>query len=639
MNLDKKKALYLRARKKYDNDPDGDQLMTDAEFDALEDAIRAVEPDWAELHKTGSDVADKKTECDLPRFMPSLNKRYPEKLAQALAKRADIIVLLDKLDGSALLAGYEPDPKVKNQCIPTGLWTRGNGTRGGDISFLLPHLSLSLPIVKGHTKPFFLRCEAVMKAKKFAAHHSSKANARGVVNGALNRMTKSKALADTDIVVLGVYGMPLVEGLRWAWNEGFSVVKYTVVRKQDAFLSDHLARRRAKSVYAIDGIVVADAMQMFDYKNADKPKHSFAYKENTDLANAPQTTVLSIVWQTSRKKVLVPKINIEPVVIDGSTINYATAHNAQWMLDKGLGKGAVVQIVKSGDVIPKIVNVIKKVKPSLPTVPYTQVGVHFVANDASKESECKVIHKFFTTLGIEFIALRTIEDLYDLGFTTSLDYVEAWATKSWRKNTVAALGSITSSKILREFERVFAAGLNVDTLMVASNCFAAGLGERRLSMVRDALGNNYWYKFWVDWRNRDDTASDAVLRSLSRNIVKKTDGWSDKTVKLVFDGMPAFCSFMQSMVEFVNVSQRKKPSVTAVKVDGPLTGIVFSFTGYRDAAQEQALTSKGGTVVPFSAKTQVLFYRDKGKRSSKVDTAKARGTEVAVYEIYMKKKG
>lgn len=634
MTLDKKKALYMRARKKYDNDPDGDQLMTDAKFDALEDEIRAVEPDWAELHKTGSDVADKKTECDLPQFMPSLNKRYPEKLAPALAKRANDIAMLDKLDGSALLLRYSPDRKLKNQCVPTGLWTRGNGTRGGDISFLLPYIDL--PIVKGNTKEFFLRCEAVMKAKTFAARHSSKANARGVVNGALNRMTKSKALADTDIVVLGVYGMPLVEGLTWAWDEGFSVVKYTVVDKTVANLSAHLALRRAKSVYAIDGIVVADAAQMFDYKTADKPKHSFAYKENVDLANAPQTTVVSIVWQTSRKQVLVPKIKIEPVVIDGSTINYATAHNAQWMLDKGLGKGAVVQIVKSGDVIPKIVNVIKKVKPSLPTVPYKQVGVHFVADEASKESECKVIHKFFTTLGIEFIALRTIEELYALGFTTSLDYVEAWATKSWRKNTVAALGSITSSKILREFERVFSAGLNVDTLMVASNCFAAGLGERRLSMVRDAFGDNCWHKFWVDWRNRDAKPSDAVLRALSSNLVAKTDGWSDKTVRLVFDGMPAFCKFMQSMVEFVNVSQRKKPSATAVKAGGPLTGIVFSFTGYRDAAQEQALIERGGTVVPFSAKTQVLLYKAGGKTSSKIDKARDKGQTATTYVEYMK---
>lgn len=625
MNLSQKKKLYLKARKVYDNDPDGAQLMTDPEFDDLEREIRAAEPKWEELDKTGSAV-NKKTECVLPRFMPSLHKKYPDKIEAALTKRAQLIIVPDKIDGSALLVQYVPDSKGRG--VPKGAWTRGNGTVGGDISFLIPHLNL--PVLPKLKAPVFLRCEAAMTARKFAARHSDKSSARAVVNGALNRMTKSKALADTDIIVLGVYGMKLADGLVWAASVGLTVVNYALVLKADFDISAHLKQRRAKSAYAIDGVVCANADQLFDYADAEKPKHSFAYKENVDLSQALSSEVLSIIWQTSAKRVLVPKIRIKPLSIDGSTVQHATAHNAQWMLDKGLGIGAIVQVVKSGDVIPKIVNVIKKTKPSLPTVAYSQQGVHFVADNESKESECRAILKFFTTMGIEFIALRTIEDLYDIGFKSPLHYAKIWHEDKWLAKTTKLLGAITARKIKAEFDRVLGAGVHVDTLMIASNCFAAGLGERKLSMVRESMGLNFWARLYAEW----DTYNDSTRTKLGLRLVAKTEGWSQKTVALVFNSMPEFCAYAKKFRACANFVKR----ATVTKATGSLNGVLFSFTGYRDAAQEQALLDKGGTIVPFSSKTQVLFYRDKGKSSSKVDTAKARGTEVAVYEIYMKGK-
>ncbi len=93
---------YLLAKEKYYNDQ---PIMSDEEFDALEDKIRAYDPDWVELKKTG--VKTKKTEVVLEHFMPSLNKVYPEKVEAWLAKWQGPKLVMDKLDGGSLQLTYK----------------------------------------------------------------------------------------------------------------------------------------------------------------------------------------------------------------------------------------------------------------------------------------------------------------------------------------------------------------------------------------------------------------------------------------------------------------------------------------------------------------------------------------------------
>ena len=72
------KRQYHRAKKEYATTDT--VLMRDEAFDRLEDRIRKEDPEWKHLHRTGTRVANKKTERELFCFMPSLDKKYPEKL-------------------------------------------------------------------------------------------------------------------------------------------------------------------------------------------------------------------------------------------------------------------------------------------------------------------------------------------------------------------------------------------------------------------------------------------------------------------------------------------------------------------------------------------------------------------------------
>src|ERR1700737_3106308 len=381
MNLKEQKALYLNANETYVQGADA--IMSDAEFDKLEQAIRKVDPDWKHLHKTGA-KPDKKTEVALEHFMPSLTKFYPEKIDKWLASRKDLLIM-NKLDGSSVQLIYDKG-------VPVKLITRGDGTNGGDISFLLPHLNVPKSIkFKGH---LVFRCEAVMSRYTFDLKYGKEfQNARNFVNGLLNRMTPHKALADVDIIVLGIYDHEIYDGLQYASKQGFRVVAHSMY---DIYLSDRLSCAREASFYDMDGLVLCEKSFTLAYTNADKAKNIIAYKENVLLEEATVATVVEIIWQTSAKLRLIPKIKIKPVRIGGTTVTYATCHNAEWMLARSIGPGAQIQIVRSGDVIPKIVGVLKKGTLQLPDVPYKQVGVHFVAIEQSKEDDVRAIHKFFT---------------------------------------------------------------------------------------------------------------------------------------------------------------------------------------------------------------------------------------------------
>lgn len=615
MNLEDKKKLYKKASKAYYNDS---PIMTDAEFDKLEREIAKSDPEWSELKKTGVKVADKKTEVKLTKLMPSLRKVYPEGLDKWRAKqKVSAVLAMHKLDGSALQLEYKAGKPVK-------LVTRGNGELGGDISFLIPHLKL--PRIKDKSHLIF-RCEAVIKNKTFHAAWSKKAlgdksgfdNPRNMVNGLLNRMKPHPGLKAIDIVVLGVYGQPMLSGLGWAVQQGLSVVPYSVV-ELDIDFEARLARARKASLYDIDGLALVNPDQVFDYENADKPKWITAFKTNDD-ADAQDAVVKSVVWQDSRNSRLMPKIEIEPIKMKGVTVTYATAHNAKWMADRGIGPGAVVRLVRSGDVIPKIVGVAKKVKPAKPDVAYKVVGVHYVAIERSREADVREVTHFFVTLGIEHLAAKTVGRLYDVGYKTVEGVLSAEATDFEE----AGIGKAMTAKIFAEMERKLRTeGCTVRELMVASNCFGAGMGDRKLKAIEAH------YK--EEPRILAAIVAGKAEKSI-REMLAEVPGFAGKTVDLFMEGRLAFREWVREIRPYYTP---KLPAVVAAPVKGKLSGRKFSFTGYRDKEQEAWLAAQGGEVVSFGAKTQVLFYKDGGKASSKIDSARDKGIEVQTFEAFKK---
>lgn len=114
---------------------------------------------------------------------------------------------------------------------------------------------------------------------------------------------------------------------------------------------------RAEIPFAIDGCVVkvnslASQTELGSTSEGRAPRWAIARKFAPDVA---ETRLVNIEIQVGRTGVLTPRAVLEPVEIGGTTVTYATLHNFDLIAEKDLRIGDVVQVVRAGDVIPKII--------------------------------------------------------------------------------------------------------------------------------------------------------------------------------------------------------------------------------------------------------------------------------------------
>lgn len=619
MELVKAKKLYVRARKAYYNKEE--PILTDAAFDELEDEIRALDPDWKELHKTGVKSDDKKTDTDLEHFMPSLNKQYPADmpkwLLRPLVQAMERALVMDKLDGTSLQLIYDKKKPVR-------LITRGDGETGGDVSFMIPWLvdykviPSSIPV----SARMVFRCEALMTKKKFDTLWSTEAkgengfaNARNMVNGLFNRRDKHPALKHVSMVVLGVYGMAAHDGLKWASEVGFEAVCYSVVDRTNLSadsLSKLLERSRRTSAYEMDGLVLMETGWIYEYRKNEKPKHlPTAFKVNAE-DSAPEVELLSLIWQKTRTGRWQPVFEIPPTEMDGAIVTRVTGNNPQWLLERGVGVGGVVKVLRSGGVIPKIVGVVRKAKLTPPPGPYKVKGAYWMIDGDQEDPMVRVraIHHMLVTLGVENVAEKTVIKLHDCGlFKTKGAYI-VWKSqpKSKRLGRLqikAGLGPRQAEIVDEQIVNAMSKTIPLRTLMVASGFFD-GLGDRKLKMIED-------HGISMDVLNK------LPLMDLQR-VLDDVSGFSEKTILKIEEGMAVFRVWMTKCEPYLDVDGSLPKKATAS--GSALSGKKVCFTGYRDKEQAAMITAQGGEVVTsFSGSTNVLLYSSDGKKSTKVDKA------------------
>ena len=95
-----------------------------------------------------------------------------------------------------------------------------------------------------------------------------------------------------------------------------------------------------------------------------------------------EAKVVGVLWSASKDGYLKPRIKIEPIVLCGVDIEYATGFNGKFIRDNRINIGSIVKLVRSGDVIPHIIEVVQPSKyPNLPDIEYdwTESGVDTVS--------------------------------------------------------------------------------------------------------------------------------------------------------------------------------------------------------------------------------------------------------------------
>ena len=116
-----------------------------------------------------------------------------------------------------------------------------------------------------------------------------------------------------------------------------------------------------------------------------------------------EAKIIDVIWTPSKDGFLKPKVRIEPIDIGGVTIEYATAFNAAFVEKNKIGMGALIEMVRSGDVIPHILKVITPARQAqMPTGNYKWNATHvdIVLDDIKGNTNVqeKVISRFSNIL-------------------------------------------------------------------------------------------------------------------------------------------------------------------------------------------------------------------------------------------------
>lgn len=294
------------------------------------------------------------------------------------------------------------------------------------------------------------------------------------------------------------------------------------------------------------------------------------------------------------------------VKVGGVTIRRISGKNAKYIMENGIGPGAIIKIKRAGDVIPEIHEVIKVVKPQMPDVEYewTNTGVDIYLPEGAEEDSVKIknIVHFFTTCKVERINTGIATKLYNDGLT---DIFKIMNASKKRLLKVPTIQDKTATIILNEIEKGLS---NVDLakLMYASTAFGEDLGEVRLRSIITKFPSIVNEKY------------------LPKNLMKmllQVDGISTKLANSFIVGLPKYVAFQEKLPAWINIESTK-----TVSVSSKLKNQKICLTGFRSEEINKFIFENGGEEVSgVTSKTTMLLVKDKSSASSKTQKAKELG--------------
>lgn len=294
---------------------------------------------------------------------------FHRRVTNAIGKEVTYVCEL-KIDGLAVSLVYEDGQFIRGA-------TRGDGAVGEDITSNLRTVR-SVPLSIKDTRTIEVRGEAFMPQQSFVKLNEAReqagempfVNPRNAAAGSLRQLDpKIAASRNLDIFLYG-YGQWEVENItthsgRLAYMSelGFKTNKEwqqcQTIEEVIEYVQYWTGNRAALS-YDIDGIVIKvdDISQQEELGfTARTPRWATAYKFPAEEA---VTTIEDIALSVGRTGVVTPTAILKPVFIDGSTVSRATLHNKDQIESLDIRLGDTVILKKAGDIIPKVVRVLKE---------------------------------------------------------------------------------------------------------------------------------------------------------------------------------------------------------------------------------------------------------------------------------------
>ncbi len=607
LNENQLSSILREANKAYYNQT---PFMTDNEYDIVKEYIEAKYPSNQAIVEIGAQV--ERNKVALPYPMGSMDKIKPDTnaLSNWSAKYKGPYLLSCKLDGvSGLYTTEGAEPK---------LYTRGDGLVGQDVSHLIPYLRLP------KTKGIVIRGEFIIPKAVFDAKYKTKfANPRNMVAGIVNHKTMNEAVHDLHFVAYEVIkpNKKPSEQMQILSTLDVEVVLWRLERKlSNEMLSEILVDWRKNYAYEIDGVIVANDSEY--EKKAGNPEHAFAFKMvlSDQIAEAK---VVDVIWAASKDGYLKPRVQIEPINLGGVRIEFATGFNGAFIQDNKIGVGALIELIRSGDVIPYIRKVTMPAEVAkMPLVPYkwndTHVDVMLEDIESDESVKEKVLTGFFRGIGVEGLSAGNMARIIEAGYDTipeilRMDVSDFLEVEGFKEKMATKLHDGIA-------EKVEAASLI--TIMSASNIFGRGFSKIKLELIMDAYPTVLLTK-----------------ESDSQKVAKITQikGMAEKSAEAFVEKIPDFIQFIKDAGLVKKLAPEKKKEVDA---GHPLFGKSIVMTGFRDADLQEKIKNVGAKVgSSVSKNTFILLVKNspEGEDTGKAAEAKKLGIQIMTPKQFIEK--
>ena len=597
-------------------------IMTDNEYDILREYIIKTYPDniAAKNAHASCKLSIERNKVKLPYQMWSMDKiKADTKAIEKWTKKyKGPYVISAKLDGMSAL--YSSENGIKK------LYTRGNGIEGYDISYFIPYLKLP------GDENITIRGELIISKSNFKKYEKQKtksnkdiANARNLVAGIINQKTiEPEKLKDIDFVAYEVIKPIMVPSKQMKLLESINIDTVINLKEEkisNEKLSEILMEWREDYKYEIDGIICIND-EIYPRPKGN-PEYAFAFKMvlSDQIAEAK---VIDILWTPTKDGYLSPRVQIEPVKLKGSTINFITGKNAKFIEENKIGTGAIIQLIKAGDVIPEIYSVIQPAtEPLMPSEDYEWNDTHVEIMLKDKKDDERVLEKnietFFKALEVEGLGPGNIHRIIAKGYNSvplilSMELSDFLKIEGFKKK----LAEKIYNNIKKRIEIV-----TLPELMVGSNIFGRGFGEKKFELIL-----NY--------------APDILISDLDTKekikVLNKIPGLAQKTSEKFVEKIPEFLKFLKD-ANLENKLYIVNEIIEDKIIEHPLNNSKIVTSGFRFKKEIVDKLKKIGAEVQntLTKKSNILVIKDEEEESNKITEAKKNNTEIITFKEFITK--
>ena len=365
----------------YDNDA---PLVSDFEYDRMNNELKAMEaahPEWIRPDSPTQHVGGHVSEAFAP-----VDHEVPLESLQDVFSFEEVTAFVERMDGAVEAPhDYVTEPKIDGLSVAVeyrgGRFfrgaTRGNGEVGEDVTENLRTIRSLPKTLKNAPERIIVRGEVYMSHETFQTINARRevegqpllANPRNAAAGSLRQ--QDPAVCAQRMLDVIFFNVQLAEGARYESHYasleamaamGLPVVAHTLCKTPkdctDAIAA--IGEGRENYPFDIDGAVVKlnDLAQRQTLGSTAKyPRWAVAYKYPPEKK---PSRVVDILIQVGRTGVLTPKAVIEPIRLAGTTVTNATLHNQDFIENMGVNVGDTVLVQKAGEIIPEVLEVVKK---------------------------------------------------------------------------------------------------------------------------------------------------------------------------------------------------------------------------------------------------------------------------------------